>query len=268
MTGDIGMNESNYQWPGLGKILPDVLAFALGLGVAWKLGWKTTDLVWSLWLGSLVLGYLTILSTIAAGVYVGANVITHAEFPQGHRVTAILIGLVVAVFFLGFFSLHFGAFHAAHAGILSGFFPLGGMPKNAFFSAFTNPVQLWREAIHYVLPAYGAFLVPAIIAERKRVFASVSWAVNAVRNGIHDQMAGNLVQFGMTQRKSLHSPFVDPYINVIRMHLLIFFFAFCHFLKVESVIVFGVVYFVYFFPWKVFRKVALPVQADARQMSF
>jgi hypothetical protein len=40
-----------------------------------------------------------------------------------------------------------------------------------------------------------------------------------------------------------------PYKNVIRMHLLIFFFAFCHFLKVDSFPIYTVVYFVYFFPW-------------------
>ena len=40
-----------------------------------------------------------------------------------------------------------------------------------------------------------------------------------------------------------------PYKNVIRMHLLIFFFAFCHFMKVESFLVYAVVYSVYFFPW-------------------
>ena len=39
------------------RILPDVLAFMLGLGVARWLRWPTTDLVWSLWLSSLVLGY-------------------------------------------------------------------------------------------------------------------------------------------------------------------------------------------------------------------
>ena len=36
---------------------PDVLAFALGLGVARFAGWTTTDLVWSLWLSSLIVGY-------------------------------------------------------------------------------------------------------------------------------------------------------------------------------------------------------------------
>ncbi len=58
------MSQAVYQWPAFRKILPDVAAFAFGLGIAFVLRWKTTDLVWSLWLGSLVLGYLTILSTI------------------------------------------------------------------------------------------------------------------------------------------------------------------------------------------------------------
>jgi hypothetical protein len=44
-----------------------------------------------------------------------------------------------------------------------------------------------------------------------------------------------------------------PYKNVIRMHLLIFFFAFCHFMKVESFLVYAVVYSVYFFPWSTLR---------------
>jgi hypothetical protein len=34
------------------------------------------------------------------------------------------------------------------------------------------------------------------------------------------------------------------------MHLLIFFFGFCHILKIESFLVYAVVYSVYFFPWR------------------
>ena len=40
----------------------------------------------------------------------------------------------------------------------------------------------------------------------------------------------------------------QPYFNVIRMHLLIFFF-FCYALKLHSFFVYAVVYSVYFFPW-------------------
>jgi hypothetical protein len=38
------------------------------------------------------------------------------------------------------------------------------------------------------------------------------------------------------------------------MHLLIFFFAFCHILKIESFLVYAVVYSVYFFPWRELKR--------------
>jgi len=45
-----------------------------------------------------------------------------------------------------------------------------------------------------------------------------------------------------------------PYRNVIRLHLLIFFFAFASFAELESFPVYAVVYAVYFFPWRMLGK--------------
>lgn len=239
-----------YQWPPLRSILPDLFAFALGLGAAWILRWQTTDLVWSLWLGSLVLGYLTIVSTIAGYAYMGIRAMTQPEFPKKHRPTAFLIGTVVALFFLAFFSFHFCAFHAAHAGFLSLFFPLQGVPKNAFFDAFLNPVRLWKTVFHYMPLAYASFLIPAIIAERKYVFAFFIRSIKEARVMGVDHKRN--VQAMMQPNKSLKDPFARPYLNVIRMHLLIFFFAGCYALKVHSFLAYAVVYCVYFFPWKAF----------------
>jgi hypothetical protein len=59
---------------------------------------------------------------------------------------------------------------------------------------------------------------------------------------------------------ALGDPFVRPYINVIRMHILIFFFALYHALQVESFLVNAVVYLMYFFPWKAFRTDASDAQ--------
>jgi hypothetical protein len=42
------------------------------------------------------------------------------------------------------------------------------------------------------------------------------------------------------------------------MHLLIFFFAFAHFARLESFAVYAVVYAVYFFPWRLVRRGAAP----------
>ena len=39
---------------------PDALAFATGLAMAWYFQWQTRDLVWSLWLSSLLVGYAMI----------------------------------------------------------------------------------------------------------------------------------------------------------------------------------------------------------------
>ena len=44
-----------------------------------------------------------------------------------------------------------------------------------------------------------------------------------------------------------------PYRNVVRMHLLIFFFAFTSMAGADGALVYGVVYAVYFFPWRLLR---------------
>jgi hypothetical protein len=264
---DNRVSRAAYKWPTFGRILPDVLAFAVGLGAAWLLGWKTTDLVWSLWLCSLVLGYLTILSTVGAGLYLGAKVIFHESFLRENRPAAILGGSLVAIFFLGFFSLHFCGFHAGHAVFLSSFFPVKGLPKNVFFDAFMNPFLLWKTVIQHLLVVYGIFLIPAVVAERRNIFAAAAQAVRVAREGIDQQKVQDFMQSGKGREKSFRDPFTRPYINVIRMHLLIFFFAFCAMLKVESFFVFGVVYFVYFFPWRVFREGSSLAQNDATDPS-
>ena len=244
--------KRKFQSPAWKTVWPDFLAFALGLAVAWLFNWKTSDLVWSLWLGSLTLGYLTILSFIGAGVYVGIYVISRPEFPARKRLPVVLAGTAGVLFLLGFFSLHFGAFHACHAGFLSVFFPLDGVKPVTFFDCFINPPRLLATAFRHVAPLYGAFLLPAIIAERAHVFATLGIAIRAV----HENQAGRQwtewLAPGPARQMKLRDPFTRPYLNVIRMHLLIFFFGACHVLHLESFLIYAAVYAVYFFPWNAF----------------
>jgi len=55
-------------------------------------------------------------------------------------------------------------------------------------------------------------------------------------------------------KSGLGGGMMAPYKNVIRLHLLIFFFAGAHFLKLDSFLVYAVVYAVYFFPWRLLGK--------------
>ncbi len=234
------------------RIAPDMLAFALGLGLAYAFKWTTTDLVWSLWLGSLVLGYLTLLSAIAGGAYLGSYALRQAE--TKNRTGLIVIGVLGGLFFLGFFSLHFCGFHAGHSVFLNSFFPIQGMPKQGFGEAFINPPLLWFLVFKHLMAPYGLFLVPAIIAERKHVFKPL---MDAIRSVGPDSSAEEAIPApgadSLKKSKSIGDVIKRPYVNVIRMHLLIFFFAFCHMLKVDSFIVYAVVYSVYFFPWSEVR---------------
>jgi len=151
------------------RILPDILAFAGGLGVAYFLKWDTTDLVWCLWLCSLVLGYLTLLSALGGGAYLGFHIINHQDFKKEWRLRALFMGFILGIFFLGFFSLHFGGFHAGHSVFLQQFFPVAGLPDDGFSAAFTNPLLLWSLTFQHLMMPYGLFLIPAIIAERHHI---------------------------------------------------------------------------------------------------
>lgn len=252
----------------LSRIFPDILAFSVGLGAAYFLKWETRDLVWSLWLGSLVLGYLTLLGALAGAAYIGFHVITHKDFRKGHRMTAAFMGVAAGMLFVGFFSLHFGAFHAGHSVFLQQFFPIAGMPDDGFGDAFMNPPLLWTLVFQHLMAPYGLFLIPAIIAERHHLFTPLIKAVKAVRSdkAPNHLMAGRTE--GQTGKKNhpMGDAMARPYVNVVRMHLLIFFFGFAHVLKMDSFLVYAAVYFVYFFPWdevKRRRQPGKPVDAAA-----
>ncbi|WP_421864524.1 DUF6498-containing protein [Motiliproteus sp.] len=243
----------------LKRTSPDFVAFLAGLGIAYGMQWQTTDLVWSLWLCSLVLGYLTLLSAILGGALVG---IRGASQPGVNR--AVLLPLLLAIgggglFFLAFFSFHFGAFHAGHSVFLSSFFPIDGMPADGFGDAFMNPLLLWALTFEHLMVPYGIFLLPAVLAERRYLLKPILKAIRPEQEvedrELADRELPETVQKPTKKRKSqMGDAMSRPYMNVVRMHLLIFFFAFCHFLALESFIVYAVVYSVYFFPWRELKR--------------
>jgi hypothetical protein len=55
------------------RLLLDLAMFCLTLGLAWHEHWSATDLVWGLWISSLVLGYTFILVSIA-GIFAAPTV--------------------------------------------------------------------------------------------------------------------------------------------------------------------------------------------------
>lgn len=221
------------------KAWPDALAFAGGIGVAWFAGWNTTDLVWSLWLSSLVVGYAMIVWMLTGPLREFAFNAAADPMP-GTTVPKLLFGGVLglgSLFGLAFFTVHFGGFHLGHSVFLNGFFPIEDNGHG--WPGVSTYVEVVRR--------YWIFVPMAFIAER---------AAFTKRSGKEND-AGSVTAEAIAARKARNAKgdeLFAPYKNVIRMHLLIFFFAGASFAKLDNFAVYAVVYAVYFFPWRLLKK--------------
>jgi hypothetical protein len=247
-------------------LLVDLALFAATLALAALQHWSTTDLVWSLWVASLTVGYSLIVTSIVGSLAHGSSATflsprpggapadptrkpasaglaalpfnafilfgTVMLFGLGRTAFAVLVLAVVstavalagvlrakpgfeflpdpgrglartivmlpaAIFMLGFFTVHFGMFHFIHGLFLNGFFPLvaatpiGKSPGGVFGIVGVCA----REAFTRFWP-----FVAASALSRLPAYAA-AW-------GTAD---GSMM--------------VRPYVNVIRMHVMIFVFA-------------------------------------------
>ena len=222
---------------------PDALAFGVGLGVAWWSGLQTADLVWGLWLSSLVVGYAMILWAIfGPGWMILRGVRKDWDQVAATPVKSVAgLGLITAggLFVLAFFTVHFGGFHLGHSVFLKMFFPI--MPDAGRWD-FPG-MDVYAEVVR----RYWLFVPLAFMAER----AAFRWPEQKKAMPADTSVTVEAI----ARRKARSNPdsggmMFAPYKNVVRLHLLIFFFAGAHFMKWENFAVYAVVYAVYFFPWR------------------
>jgi hypothetical protein len=218
---------------------PDAIAFAIGLAVAWWTRWSAGDLIWSLWLSSFVVGYTTIVWMIVQPASEFAEVAwrNRAMLRGNPRAVAafVLILLIGVAFFLGFFTIHFGGFHYVHSQILISFFPIDTGHGRATVADTSTYIEIARR--------YWPFLPSAFIAHRA-AFMRKPFSI----------ASGKALSLIGTDNRRFGELFSEPYRNVMRMHVLIFFFFFAHFARLENFAVYAVIYAVYFFPWRLVRR--------------
>lgn len=239
---------------------PDAVAFCSVLAVAWWSRASATDLVWSLWLSSLVVGYAVIVWTLAGPVIAAVPVAWRnrtmavkslVEAP-GTAAVIVVLALLGGLFVLAFYTVHFVGFHYVHAGLLRSFFPLGGDYSG---SATLRDAPMYAE----VARRYWVFLPAAFLAERAAFLRRPEPVrrpdVSVTAQAIAARKAGN--------RDAPPSRMLVPYKKVLRMHGLIFFFAFAHFARLDNFAVYAVVYAAYFFPWRLLRRPEAAAQPTA-----
>jgi hypothetical protein len=135
-----------------------------------------------------------------------------AKSGAGSRVAGVAV--LGGLFMLAFFTVHFGMFHVVHSVFLNVFFPVEANGPRGFPG---------MTAYGQVLISYWPFVLGAAVSERANLRVALR-----------------------TQN------FMGPYKNVVRMHLLIFFFAGAAAIKLDSFLIYSVVLCVYFFPFNAF----------------
>lgn len=243
------------------RILLDLGLFLLTLGLAWHQHWSVTDLVWGLWISSLVLGYSFIVVSIGA-VFGAPTVVAAVDgkwaragrnaspgcqsmIPVGfmlmfsilafgisrftfYALLIILPGLVLAIggamrhkpgwerfpdpdrglakvvillpyalFMLAFFTVHFGGFHFVHSIFLNGFFPI--VQDSPFGKGIGETFAYFFTLAGESLRRYWPFVLAGGLSR--------------------------LPDYGAAFRAPDGSLMFKPYLNVVRMHLMIFIFA-------------------------------------------
>jgi hypothetical protein len=235
---------------------PDLLAFVGGLAAAWWGQWRTADLVWSLWLSSLVVGYTMLLWGIVRPAVDFFRAMDRdptasraiAENGTSKNVALAGLALLYALFIVAFFTVHFGGFHYVHSMLLGHFFPVevGG-------AAAEPGMPMYAE----IARRYWIFLPSAFLAERavfKRRSPAPEFNPSVTAEAIAARKRANVAR--------PPNAMTEPYRKVMRMHGLIFFFACAHFARLDNFALYAVVYAVYFFPWRLTRspaRLAAPV---------
>jgi hypothetical protein len=230
-------DRGNTNGDGWSSAWPDALAFVAGLALAWFGEWQTKDLVWSLWLSSLLVGYAMIVWAIFGPVLVLVRGTTGKGGSLAAQAGLDGVFVMGGLFVLAFFTVHFGMFHFIHSMFLDSFFPV--LPGKHSGPGFALYRQVFRD--------YWPFVLVAAVAERA-AFARPVPLTPAADNGV--------TQGGIALRKNglAGDGMMAPYRNVIRLHLLIFFFAFASFAKLHNFLVYAAVYAVYFFPWRLVKR--------------
>lgn len=285
------------------SFLLEIGSFAITIILAIFYSWTAKDLLWSLWISSLTIGYFTILAGIAGNLihgrmadesggngkkhdenslnpdpkklqntgaamavffllpmagffgifskitliyalFVGLSVLLAViRFKAGHRdeswIVKFFFNLVInfpaTVFMLAFFTVHFGGFHFVHSIFLNGFFPLTG--DTPFGKSIEGTFSLFFTFITVSFTSYWPFIVTSATSR-------LGGIVNAVSGKKGDM-------------------FLEPYKNVIKMHMMIFIIAFMGGSGLHGYILYATLV-IYFFPFSRFfkfkKKTAQPVE--------
>jgi len=197
--------------------LVELAVFVSTLILAYFSGWMTKDLIWSLWLSSLALGFLSVVVSSGRRIIRPDATVVERVFSVIGAVGAILI-----------FSIHFGLFHYVYAAILDLLMPLMEHPGRVYKGNLTwsigTPFSFW-ETLGLSVVQYWPVVVLNVIRDRRSVLSSSV----------------------MTGKEP------EPYMMILKLHFLVIGLGACYGLGLDSFPVYATVYTILYSPAKLWR---------------
>ena len=224
----------------------ELFLFSFSLAAAYFLGWNNTDLIWSLWITSLVVGCISIFRTSIAPLGFLAKLILNAEEIKKFRelpaamklknVIFVLFFIPISLVYIVFLSFHFLFFHILIAYWLQQLMPHPGITAvlaSGNSGQFYIPVQI----IKILLMSYWIIVIQKLIIDYRNYR-------NSGRNKVR------LVQ----QEFFSFEGFKRPYIQVVRIVALMVLLFLLNSIKVNQYLIYVSIYSLFFFPIPSFRK--------------
>lgn len=238
----------------------EILLFCAALGFAFYLHWDTTDLLWSFWTSSFVVGYMTILLTSMKLPIEAIKAFRNPNLQAQQAMNSVkappIVQLLVIVllsslpgllFIIPFFTIHFGGFHSVHAMFLNDFAPIEGiiiegipvLSNIPFFHKFPD------------VPRLLSMYWPIVLATAINEFYNVKKQPENTRRKVPKKRKKK----SKYDQKHSFQGMMAPYKNVIKIHLLIFALAGLKAANIKGFTLYAVVFTFFFFPFgKLFKK--------------
>ncbi|MFH0992607.1 MAG: DUF6498-containing protein [bacterium] len=211
--------ESEHENPAATiDVVPEITAFGGTLALAFFSGWSTRDLIWSLWLSSLTVGFLSAAVKPVCRVF-------QSDLTALERVFSI-IGVLGAMLM---FSIHFGSFHYLYAAMLDLLMPLMDHPGRVYIGKLTwkgiSPFSFW-VTLGIAFSHYWPVAVLNVFRDRRTIMSENEPGKN----------------FG-------------PYRTVLKLHFLVMGLGACYGLGLESFPVYAAVFIALFVPATLWKRI-------------
>ena len=233
------------------RYLTELFLFFFSIGAAYFIGWNNTDLLWSFWTTSLVVGYVSIFRTCIAPIpllttfnLTPADIKNIWKLPIAKKRLTLLFALVFVVyslFMLLFLSFHFLIFHLFLAYFLQIIFP-----HLALTEIFANPDS-------------GQFYTPFLVIKT----LLISYWIIVLEKFIFDYKTNR--ESSSNQTTHPKQSFVNQafsfegikrsYVQVARIHISIFILFALNALETNQFLIYVAIYILFFFPTSILRKV-------------